>query len=199
MDIFASLNSVLLRRRFAALCSEFDLSESRKTEEIIPDSPRLLLIFSSSIKCLLFRPLAMNCAPSLDMARSNLLPRLSMNVSPSRSTTHARPLRRRFAVSQFPFTSVTWGPKKAALQNPSYFRGGFGDDDPQHVSLSRVGVARNYLRMSDAGELAVSARRCRSDSLLRRGFLFGSLGASLSHMDLAALAFKENLIHLRSH
>ena len=54
----------------------------------------------------------MNCAPALDMLRNSRSPRLSMNVTSLRSTTHVRPWRLRIRLLQFVLSSPIQGPTR---------------------------------------------------------------------------------------
>src|SRR5260221_1466069 len=70
------------------------------------------LTFTCSSTCLRYRPLAISCAPFLDIARSSRSPLLSMNVTSLRSITQARLSWLLCALFQAVLSSLTDGPTK---------------------------------------------------------------------------------------
>src|SRR6267378_2994595 len=60
----------------------------------------------------MYIPVAMSCAPSLDMVRRSLSPFSSINVTSLRSTTHFRFLSARWVFFQHLLSSLTHNPTK---------------------------------------------------------------------------------------
>src|SRR6202030_2745785 len=85
---------------------------------------RFLRTFRCSEKCLVQIPLAVNRAPSLAMMHKSRSPLLSMNLTSSRSTMHARPSSVRWFTFQHVPSSCTQGPARR----------------PCRIHLSSVGV-----------------------------------------------------------
>src|SRR5258708_32726363 len=73
-------------------------------------TPRLPPVLSCSSTCLTYKPLAMSCAPFLDIARSSRSPLLSMDVTSLRSIMQARLSWLRCALFQVVLNSLTHGP-----------------------------------------------------------------------------------------
>src|SRR5713226_5702307 len=75
-------------------------------------TPRLPPVLSCSSTCLTYKPLAMSCAPFLDIARSSRSPLLSMNVTSLRSIMQVRLSWLPCALFQVVLSSLTHGPTK---------------------------------------------------------------------------------------
>src|SRR6266849_6094726 len=81
----------------------------RSAEKLVAFAP---LTFTCSSTCFTYSPLAISCAPFLDIARSSRSPLLSMDVTSSRSIMQARLSWLRCALFQVVLSSLTHGPTK---------------------------------------------------------------------------------------
>jgi hypothetical protein len=128
-------------------------------------------------------PVAMNCTPSLDIARKSLSPRVSMKATSLRSTTHVRPLALLWRLFQLALSSPTHGPTNRPCK---IHRFSVGVSLMEILSTLPLTSAKR-LRPPHAYGGAVLSVLCQST-----GNPSWPAYGCLSHVDLGTTALKRN-------
>src|SRR5712671_4522584 len=125
----------------------------------------------------MYIPVAMSCAPSLDMVRKSLSPFSSINVTSFRSTMHFRFLSARWVFFQHLLSSLTHNPTKRPCRI--------------HFSSSGVSVLVIF-NTSISFVWRIGSFACRPWRLALRSRL---AFRCLAHAHFGTVGFKRNLVH----